>query len=184
MKKTILVLATFLLIGASCASGTLNRNQVGNLPTNGQKNENSNTATEPTKIEKENANKCLVGGGEWKVLPDSCGDACTKGVCTFFPEPGCDCGADKCWDGQTCRNNLKGDELGYCTLKDYANSPDKNNPKEVKISLGQRTCSNKSTAECKSFCTANQDCTDYRGEPSSYLENGICQCNCFFIQTY
>jgi hypothetical protein len=47
---------------------------------------------------------CSAGSGVYKDLPNSCADKCgTKGnICGQSVTKGCDCGADKCWDGKSC----------------------------------------------------------------------------------
>ena len=48
----------------------------------------------------EQENTCSAGGGTWKPdFPNGCADKCGAGpICTQSLTPGCDCGADKCWD--------------------------------------------------------------------------------------
>ena len=51
---------------------------------------------------------CEAGGATWKMFNTGCHDECynirsTDPVkCTLAFSEGCDCGPDKCWDGQTC----------------------------------------------------------------------------------
>lgn len=53
---------------------------------------------------------CEASSGEWRLLPDSCGDSCEKQRnprlgCAESEGFGCDCGPDQCWDGVTCEPN-------------------------------------------------------------------------------
>ena len=70
-----------------------------------QKNENG------SKILDDPQQECARSGGEWKTLPDGCVDSCFKArskepvFCTTVLTDGCDCGADRCWNGKTCEAN-------------------------------------------------------------------------------
>jgi len=49
--------------------------------------------------------KCVINGGFWRQLPDSCGDDCLSGdniECLMVVLFGCDCGVGKCWNGSKC----------------------------------------------------------------------------------
>lgn len=51
--------------------------------------------------------KCVLGGGKWNVFPNTGVDDCFS----TFPAgqaftTGCDCGSNKCWDGNKCVPNL------------------------------------------------------------------------------
>ena len=65
-------------------------------------------AEPPELDEREN---CEALGGTWKEFPNGCVDSCEKarnpsGVfCTQAFTFGCDCGIDKCWNGEICENN-------------------------------------------------------------------------------
>lgn len=48
---------------------------------------------------------CTRGEGTWAYLPDTCVDACHSSGCGFAFTQGCDCGPDKCWDGERCTPN-------------------------------------------------------------------------------
>ena len=48
--------------------------------------------------------KCIIGGGKWKTLPDTCVDKCNADGCGEAITPGCDCGSNKCWNGRSCTN--------------------------------------------------------------------------------
>ncbi|MBI2129114.1 hypothetical protein HYU07_02650 [Candidatus Woesearchaeota archaeon] len=69
-----------------------------------QKTGNSKVLDDPQK-------ECARAGGEWKALPDGCVDSCFKArskepvFCTAVLTDGCDCGADRCWNGKTCEVN-------------------------------------------------------------------------------
>ncbi|OGD63000.1 hypothetical protein A2160_05075 [Candidatus Beckwithbacteria bacterium RBG_13_42_9] len=47
---------------------------------------------------------CRFGGGEWKQLPNSCGDICNQEnkICNPVYTPACDCGQYDCWNGEEC----------------------------------------------------------------------------------
>lgn len=55
--------------------------------------------------------ECVRASGEWKIFPDGCADSCFKArsaepvFCTAALIDGCDCGADRCWNGKTCEAN-------------------------------------------------------------------------------
>lgn len=54
--------------------------------------------------------KCTKDGGRWKGFPDSCADTCAfiRGSdvgCKEVITPSCDCGPDKCWNGEGCEFN-------------------------------------------------------------------------------
>lgn len=166
MKKILLLFLPLVLVGCT----------IGGLTTNNTEQTNS----ELRFADSDNAKKCVANDGEWKLLSDGCGDQCVKKFCIALVSEGCDCGPEKCWNGEICRDNPIGDELGFCVLKDYVNSIDKNNPSEIKVSLGDRGCTNKTTTDCRSFCTNNQSCEDYRGQSSSNLGDGICECSCMW----
>lgn len=58
---------------------------------------------------------CEMAGGRWREFSDGCGDSCAllKGqeiACTMAMTMACDCGSDKCWDGQRCVPNPVTDE--------------------------------------------------------------------------
>lgn len=53
---------------------------------------------------------CESSGYPWKLFPNSCVDSCRlltppPPLCLAVFTPGCDCGADKCWNGTLCVNN-------------------------------------------------------------------------------
>lgn len=49
---------------------------------------------------------CAAKGGTWHNFPNGCVDRChpkdLPQICTQAFEYGCDCGTDKCWDGENC----------------------------------------------------------------------------------
>ncbi|MBU2523417.1 MAG: hypothetical protein KKE23_03965 [Nanoarchaeota archaeon] len=46
---------------------------------------------------------CSLNGGNWKVFPDGCADKCgNMRQCTEAFVESCDCGEDKCWNGNSC----------------------------------------------------------------------------------
>ena len=53
--------------------------------------------------------KCWKGGGSWEGYPDGCHDECyylsNPRICTEAFSVGCDCGPDKCWNGNKCIPN-------------------------------------------------------------------------------
>lgn len=57
--------------------------------------------------------KCENAGGEWRLFPNGCVDSCELARqdpsdpigCTEAEKMGCDCGADKCWNGNSCEPN-------------------------------------------------------------------------------
>lgn len=57
------------------------------------------------------AQRCSSQGGNWREFSDGCADSCEKArdpygiMCTQAITLGCDCGPDKCWDGQQCAQN-------------------------------------------------------------------------------
>lgn len=56
---------------------------------------------------------CYSGGGKWRGLPTTGVDYCwTKGAGGEAITAGCDCGNDKCWDGNRCVPN----EEKYCEI--------------------------------------------------------------------
>ena len=59
--------------------------------------------------------KCSDAGGKWKISSDSCANRCSgRGfppeVCAQVLTASCDCGVNKCWDGNICK--------GFELLKD------------------------------------------------------------------
>jgi hypothetical protein len=56
---------------------------------------------------------CQAVGGEWRTFSNGCVDSCALArqdpndpiVCTMAFTEGCDCGPDKCWNGETCEAN-------------------------------------------------------------------------------
>lgn len=56
---------------------------------------------------------CLASGGSWKIFENGCVDSCyyahnPLSNCTHTLTNGCDCGPDKCWDGEKCTPNPEG----------------------------------------------------------------------------
>src|SRR3989344_4343150 len=53
--------------------------------------------------------KCWKGGGSWDSFPTGCHDECYylnhDRVCTEAFSAGCECGPDKCWNGNKCISN-------------------------------------------------------------------------------
>jgi hypothetical protein len=51
---------------------------------------------------------CETAGGEWSQFPNACADSCEYNrdpeaiLCAQVLIESCDCGADKCWNGQGC----------------------------------------------------------------------------------
>ena len=75
---------------------------------------------EETEVEEaplEEGKLCESGGGIWKEFSDSgkfCHDECNKPEnvrCARFMSMGCDCGDNKCWNGQTCVTDEKEGEI-------------------------------------------------------------------------
>ena len=54
---------------------------------------------------------CKVNGGNWIEFPNEgqfCHDECNKpenNICKTMMSFGCDCGPDKCWNGNSCELN-------------------------------------------------------------------------------
>ena len=56
---------------------------------------------------------CEAGGAEWIDFPTGCHDECVYErwsakdhyACTEAFSKGCDCGPDKCWNGNSCEPN-------------------------------------------------------------------------------
>lgn len=46
--------------------------------------------------------ECYSSGGKWATFPTGCVDRCGAQICTEAFTEGCDCGADKCWNGTHC----------------------------------------------------------------------------------
>ncbi|MFW6173563.1 MAG: hypothetical protein ACOC5T_07455 [Elusimicrobiota bacterium] len=51
--------------------------------------------------------ECARVGGEWKTFPNTCVDSCEyrRGEVQFCGQAlteGCECGTNKCWNGETC----------------------------------------------------------------------------------
>lgn len=46
--------------------------------------------------------ECLITGGQWREFPNGCVDLCGAEDCLQAFTYGCDCGADKCWNGTHC----------------------------------------------------------------------------------
>lgn len=67
--------------------------------------------TDDSKILEDPQQECARASGEWKIFPDGCADSCFKArskepvFCTAVLTDGCDCGADRCWNGKTCEAN-------------------------------------------------------------------------------
>ncbi|MBU1164576.1 hypothetical protein KKA15_03370 [Patescibacteria group bacterium] len=55
--------------------------------------------------------KCIRGGGTWGQFQNTCGDNCTyirnadRMFCGQAFTDACNCGPDKCWNGEKCENN-------------------------------------------------------------------------------
>jgi len=55
--------------------------------------------------------KCFRADGEWKEFSNGCVDSCDLArnpetiLCTAALTDGCDCGPDRCWNGQSCEDN-------------------------------------------------------------------------------
>ena len=54
---------------------------------------------------------CYTAGGKWTMCGSGCGDSCESlkidTLCPMMMMPCCDCGPDKCWDGNKCILNSK-----------------------------------------------------------------------------
>jgi hypothetical protein len=52
---------------------------------------------------------CEKTEGNWRLFNNDCGDSCEKNfslpVCSSAPTYNCDCGKNKCWDGDKCISN-------------------------------------------------------------------------------
>lgn len=58
----------------------------------------------------ENGDACTTSGGTWRMFPNSCVDSCELAqnpalMCLQVLTEGCDCGANKCWNGSLCIDN-------------------------------------------------------------------------------
>lgn len=54
--------------------------------------------------------KCAVAEGVWREFGNGCVDSCSvvrnpESGCTQTLTFGCDCGKDRCWNGETCEDN-------------------------------------------------------------------------------
>tara|TARA_Y100000310_G_C20658422_1_gene803282 strand:+ start:1795 stop:2073 length:279 start_codon:yes stop_codon:yes gene_type:complete len=55
--------------------------------------------------------ECKRVGGVWREFNNGCVDSCSlerrpkEIACTQAFTNGCDCGEDKCWNGETCEKN-------------------------------------------------------------------------------
>jgi hypothetical protein len=61
----------------------------------------------PTPTSSEEEENCEESGGEWKEFKKECADLCSADVeaCPEVdPFYSCDCGKNKCWSGETCKN--------------------------------------------------------------------------------
>ena len=73
-------------------------------------------------------NGCSRAGGKWKRFSSGCADSCflaratSNPLCTMVLTDSCDCGPDKCWDGQTCVDNQEEDFAGRIELKILSDS--------------------------------------------------------------
>lgn len=64
------------------------------------------TAKEPTPLENPRE-ECQRVGGTWTTFSNACADSCAYArgkvdVCAQVLIEGCDCGLDRCWNGETC----------------------------------------------------------------------------------
>lgn len=62
---------------------------------------------------------CSSAGGEWREFTNGCVDSCELAAnpllaCTMAMTMGCDCGADKCWNGTACVSNPEIDLESAC----------------------------------------------------------------------
>ena len=54
---------------------------------------------------------CVLAGGTWNTFSNGCVDSCDLErnpesiLCTQTITDGCDCGPDRCWNGQSCETN-------------------------------------------------------------------------------
>ncbi len=61
---------------------------------------------------------CEKMGGEWKLFSDSCVDSCDSSLgCKEVETEGCDCGVDKCWNGEKCEEENENSCEG-CLIED------------------------------------------------------------------
>jgi hypothetical protein len=67
---------------------------------------------EPTPIIKPSPHPdaCINSGGNWRIYTDSCADNCyllnnPNQNCLIVMTNACDCGLDKCWNGEKCAKN-------------------------------------------------------------------------------
>lgn len=85
---------------------------------------------------------CSASGGTWETFPNSCVDSCEKAadpglMCLTVLTDGCNCGPDRCWDGDTCVNN-PGTEPTPTPTPTPTPDPE--------------------VAQCNEICEANADC--------------------------
>lgn len=69
------------------------------------------------------SSNCIKSGGQWKGFSDSCADTCefVRGVnvgCKEVITQSCDCGPDKCWNGEECKD-ISIDMPSYSDLEKY-----------------------------------------------------------------
>lgn len=82
------------------------------LPTPAPSNVSVTPIPTPTTYEQEAGDhssswSCTESGGVWNELPNSCVDSCASVkypdlMCLLVLTEGCDCGPNKCWDGNSC----------------------------------------------------------------------------------
>ena len=68
-------------------------------------------------LEEGKEKSCLLGGGKWSYMKDTCGDSCQSKIpgdnglspvaCGQAFTWNCDCGNNKCWDGENCVDEKK-----------------------------------------------------------------------------
>jgi hypothetical protein len=70
-----------------------------------------NKCTKQEKVFHDLKEECEIAGGTWKPFNSACADTCdfvrnpTTHFCAQLLTESCDCGDDKCWNGETCEDN-------------------------------------------------------------------------------
>ncbi len=110
-KKThfvILIVTAFLIsLGIFYAQNYVSKKNQGEVPAEPKQTEGSKNPENKISLEE----KCKQAGAEYKQFSNTCADSCeyirNKGsmFCGQALTMGCDCGPDKCWNGESCEVN-------------------------------------------------------------------------------
>jgi hypothetical protein len=104
MKKYLLMFSPLIIIAVILSFyATGNKGAIESIPA-------SSTSPKPA-VEDNSQKLCLESNGLWKQMPTPCQGTCDyerkvkagQGpLCAQMIIQGCDCGTDKCWNGQSC----------------------------------------------------------------------------------